>query len=585
MDPDFMTRYLPQQGAEREAGQGQGEPVGEPDVGEAPSIGESPSVGQAGAHIEGAEREERTAVGPPDAVAQGRSGPAPSGPAPEGGPAPQAPPDPGERAGTEWGGNAAPSETERTSRQGQYVAGEPAAPEGTGAHSHLDGGWKAAPDPERTTPVEQAARPARSAPEPPILETRPTERGTARRKELGPEAEQAAPPGQGYGEPRIPPPSPRLPGGYQGGHPNGVPAAGRPGGPVAPSGASIGPQPRVAADPPTGHGGPAWRPAEASPPSGAGWNPNAAPPAHFRPDELTKSRTLPPEMGWRKAVYVGTGHLINLGAGPAERTLRDQIALIGSNIPGNYSIAFVSIKGGVGKTRTTAGVGTVYATYRTEPVLALDANPTYGSLGRVIDPSATASIREYMADEQVQTYPRARSYTGKNKPGLEVLAGNQNVANPLALSDQLFTDTLGSVQRFYQLSLIDCGNHIEHRVMKGVFGSVDALVILGTMNYDGAEAAEKTLQWLAVRNMQDLLDRSILVLNDVNRCYNKAFVTKVHERLKPRVGAVTTIPFDRHLRDGAELDFGALRRRTQLAYMEIAAWLAQGFATARAGAR
>jgi len=341
----------------------------------------------------------------------------------------------------------------------------------------------------------------------------------------------------------------------------------------------------VAADPPAGHGGPAWRPAQASPPCGAGWNPNAAPPAHFRPDELTKSRTLPPEMGWRKAVYVGTGHLINLGAGPAERTLRDRIALIGSNIPGNYSIAFVSIKGGVGKTRTTAGVGTVYATYRTEPVLALDANPTYGSLGRVIDPSATASIREYMADEQVQTYPRARSYTGKNKPGLEVLAGNQNVANPLALSDQLFTDTLGSVQRFYQLSLIDCGNHIEHRVMKGVFGSVDALVILGTMNYDGAEAAEKTLQWLAVRNMQDLLDRSILVLNDVNRCYNKAFVTKVHERLKPRVGAVTTIPFDRHLRDGAELDFGALRRRTQLAYMEIAAWLAQGFATARAGAR
>ena len=465
------------------------------------------------------------------------------------------------------------------------MAGEPAAPEGTGAHSQLGGGWKAAPDPERTTPVEQAAQAARSAPEPPILEARPTERGTARRMDVGPEAEQAAPPGPGYGEPRIPPPSPRLPGGYHSGHPNGVPAAGRPGRPVAPSGASTGPQPRVAAEPPAGHGGPAWRPAEASPPSGAGWNPNAAPPSHFRPDELTKSRTLPPEMGWRKAVYVGTGHLINLGAGPAERTLRDQIALIGSNIPGNYSIAFVSIKGGVGKTRTTAGVGTVYATYRTEPVLALDANPTYGSLGRVIDPSATASIREYMADEQVQTYPRARSYTGKNKPGLEVLAGNQNVANPLALSDQLFTDTLASVQRFYQLSLIDCGNHIEHRVMKGVFGSVDALVILGTMNYDGAEAAEKTLEWLAVRNMQDLLDRSILVLNDVNRCYNKAFVTKVHERLKPRVGAVTTIPFDRHLRDGAELDFGALRRRTQLAYMEIAAWLAQGFATARAGAR
>jgi MinD-like ATPase involved in chromosome partitioning or flagellar assembly len=306
---------------------------------------------------------------------------------------------------------------------------------------------------------------------------------------------------------------------------------------------------------------------------------------HLRPDELVKPRTLPPEMGWRKAVYTGTGHLVNLGAGPDERVLRDQIAHIGSNIPGNYTIAVVSIKGGVGKTRTTAGIGTVYATYRTEPVLALDANPTYGSLGRIIDSRATASIREYMADEQVNTYPKARSYTGKNRQGLEVLAGNQNVANPLALSDQLFTDTLHSAQRFYQLTVVDCGNHIEHRVMRGVLGAADALVIVGTMNYDGAEAAERTIDWLTVRNMHALLRRSVLVLNDVNRCYQKDFFTKVHERLEPRVGGVTLIPFDKHLRDSAELDFDALRKRTQRVYIDVAAWLAQGFATARAGAR
>ena len=38
-------------------------------------------------------------------------------------------------------------------------------------------------------------------------------------------------------------------------------------------------------------------------------------------------------------------------------------------------------EGGVGKTRVTAGLGTVYANYRTEPVISLDANPTYGNLG------------------------------------------------------------------------------------------------------------------------------------------------------------------------------------------------------------
>ena len=85
--------------------------------------------------------------------------------------------------------------------------------------------------------------------------------------------------------------------------------------------------------------------------------------------------------------------------------------------------------------------------------------------------------------------------------------------------------------------------------------------------------------------MHALLRRSALVLNDVNRCFNTEFFNKVREQLEPRVGGMTVIPFDKHLRDSAELDFDALRPRTRSAYVELAAWLAQGFATARAGLR
>jgi len=189
-----------------------------------------------------------------------------------------------------------------------------------------------------------------------------------------------------------------------------------------------------------------------------------------------------------------------------------------------------------------------------------------------------------MADAQMVAYPKARSYTGKNPKGLEVLAGNQNMANPLALSAKLFTDTLSRTQRFYQLALIDCGPDIEHPVMEAVFSAVDALVIVGAMNFDGAVAAEQTIDWLATRNAHELLRRSVVVLNDVYHCQNEEFVTKVRNSLGPRVGAVMTIPWDAHLRDGAVLDFDALRRRTQLVYIDLAAWLAQGFTTAGAAA-
>ncbi|MCG7594744.1 MULTISPECIES: MinD/ParA family protein [Mycobacteriaceae] len=306
----------------------------------------------------------------------------------------------------------------------------------------------------------------------------------------------------------------------------------------------------------------------------------------LRAEDVVAARKLPPEMGWRKTVYVGSGKTINLGAGPAEQRLREQIDLIKTNIPGNYLIGVVCVRGGVGKTRMTAGVGTAYAKYRTEPVIAIDANPTYGALGRLIDPTATASIRDFLADGNLNTYPMARHYTGKNGPGLEVLGANQNVAHPFDLSPQAFTAVLDRVRRFYQLALIDCGPEIEHPVMQAVLSKVDALIIVGTMNFDGAAAAETTIKWLAARSeYQALLRRSALVLNDVYNCANKDFLAKVRETMGQRVGGVTTVPWDKDLRDNPQLDFDALRRDTQYAFMDVAAWLAQGFRSGRTAQR
>ncbi len=307
----------------------------------------------------------------------------------------------------------------------------------------------------------------------------------------------------------------------------------------------------------------------------------------LRAEDVVAARKLPPEMGWRKAVYLGSAKTINLGAGPAEQRLREQIDLIKTNIPGNYLIGVVCVRGGVGKTRTTAGVGTAYAIHRkNEPVLAIDANPTYGALGRLIDPTATASIREFLADNNLHSYPMARHYTGKNKPGLEVLGSNQNVANPFDLSPDAFKAVLGRVRRFYQLALVDCGPEIEHPVMQAVLSQVDSLIIVGTMNFDGAAAAETTIKWLAARSeYQALLRRSALVLNDVYNCADKDFLAKVRETIGQRVGGVTSIPWDKNLRDSPQLDWDALRRETQYAYLDVAAWLAQGFRSGRTALR
>ena len=68
---------------------------------------------------------------------------------------------------------------------------------------------------------------------------------------------------------------------------------------------------------------------------------DSAPIRHVQVEEVVKRRREPAEIGWRKAVYACTGGLVNLGAGPRERRLRDCKARVTSNIPGNYQIASV----------------------------------------------------------------------------------------------------------------------------------------------------------------------------------------------------------------------------------------------------
>ena len=300
----------------------------------------------------------------------------------------------------------------------------------------------------------------------------------------------------------------------------------------------------------------------------------------FHVEDLIKPRREPPEIGWRKVVYAVSFRTINLGPSLSEQHLRQKRAMIEGRIPGNYQIPVLSIKGGVGKTSTVAGVGTVFAKYRTEPVIAIDANPCYGTLGRLVDPRDTASIREWLADDTLRTYPKARTYTGMNKQGLEVLAGNQNVANPLSLDADTITATLKGSQQFYQLALIDCGSMIDHPVTPGILASASALVIVSSLQVEHIEKAGQTIEWLAANGAHHLLQRTVLVLNDAFHSHKKKFVAQIIERVEPYVQAVNVIPFDKHLRDGVTLDFDALRRRTQLAYLELAAELATGFGTA-----
>ena len=97
---------------------------------------------------------------------------------------------------------------------------------------------------------------------------------------------------------------------------------------------------------------------------------------------LVKQIKRRPQSGWRKAVYVGSGKLINPGESPADTQRRELIARVNQPLRGCYKIAMLSLKGGVGKTTTTTTLGSTFASLRGDRVVAVDANPDRGTLSQ-----------------------------------------------------------------------------------------------------------------------------------------------------------------------------------------------------------
>jgi hypothetical protein len=98
------------------------------------------------------------------------------------------------------------------------------------------------------------------------------------------------------------------------------------------------------------------------------------------PGLFVKEQKPRPVGGFRGAVYSMTGGAWNLGPGAKQRQEDELGRRISRQLQGSYNTAILSLKGGIGKTSTTVGVGLTLAEFRGDPPCAIDANPDSGDL-------------------------------------------------------------------------------------------------------------------------------------------------------------------------------------------------------------
>ncbi|WP_153505880.1 MinD/ParA family ATP-binding protein [Cumulibacter manganitolerans] len=323
--------------------------------------------------------------------------------------------------------------------------------------------------------------------------------------------------------------------------------------------------PAAAASPP---------PAPGAPPPAQTHSPVSVPPLH----DFVRPVTPAPARGWRKLVHTLTRGTINPGPSPDEQRHRDLLDAVRTRATRAEVIATICLKGGIGKTSTTAGVGLTLARHRGDRIIALDANPDAGDLYERTcpgTPPATLTDLAARAGDVASMTDLAR-YAGI-ADRLSVIAGDQEPTISESLSADDFVTALRAVQHYYNVVMVDCGTGVTHPSMVGILSNARHVIIAGGYAVSGARRAESTLRWLAANGYQHLARTAVVVLTQTTAVSNIVDTAAIENTLAQLSATVIRVPHDQAVADGTTISLDRLQSATTDSYLQIAASIARNF--------
>ncbi|HVT68527.1 MAG TPA: AAA family ATPase, partial [Trebonia sp.] len=302
-------------------------------------------------------------------------------------------------------------------------------------------------------------------------------------------------------------------------------------------------------------------------------------------DALTSDVLLPgkratPEGGWRRAVYRATGGLVHVGESSATMRHRDLLNRIRTPVPGgHHRVAVLSLKGGVGKTTVTVGLGATLASLRGDRVIAVDGNPDRGTLSDKVRLETPATIRDLLNERAlIGRYADVRAFTSQSSSRLEILASDRDPGVSVAFSADDYRAVIGVLEHYYSICITDCGTGLLHSAMAGILELADQIVLVSSPSVDGARSASATLDWLDAHDYGDLVTGGVVVLSAIRRGSKSTVdLDRLEQHFAARCRAVVRVPYDTHLEEGAEFELNLLNSGTADAYLMLAALVADGF--------
>jgi MinD-like ATPase involved in chromosome partitioning or flagellar assembly len=246
-----------------------------------------------------------------------------------------------------------------------------------------------------------------------------------------------------------------------------------------------------------------------------------------------------------------------------ERRLRAHPGVTRANL-----VVLCSPKGGVGKTASTFLVGNVLASHLKLRAIAVDANPGFGTLGRL--PAERARAGRSLVDlldnaDHLGTAAELRPYVSRLPSGLHLLAAAQDTTRTASLGPDRYGELVALLSCFYETVLLDLGPGMAGPIARLAIGRADQLVLVTT--------ADELTTNLAVDALCQLQPgRTTVVVN------------RAHPRLAPEVSTIeaflqqrdvhrsVVLPDDPRLAlmlDSGTYSLAALDRRTRLSVKQL----------------
>jgi MinD-like ATPase involved in chromosome partitioning or flagellar assembly len=297
-----------------------------------------------------------------------------------------------------------------------------------------------------------------------------------------------------------------------------------------------------------------------------------------------------PPGGARKLLFQLSRGSINIG--PSGRQQREHQLLSLARTPVKdppTRLAFVSSKGGVGKTTTCLLTSSQLGLARHDRIIALEANPHHGTFRSRVQMHHDRSVQdllhylEELGDDDHVSYPLLHRYTTQaDENRLEVLTIPLDPAISRALGEEEYRRVLRILYRYYDVVALDLGTGLLEPSTAYMLRICDQAVVVSPAALDGGKLADYTLDYIeARRGRQWLRDRAVVVINGVRRD-TLLEVSAMERHFRKRVRSCHRIRWDRHLEAGGVFEWNEVRSGARDDYLELAAAVGSGFSLGQA---